>query len=201
MTHRFPPLFSPIVYRRLLAGVTLLGAVAAQAQWQWLDKGGRKVYSDRPPPADVLEKNILKRPGGLVAAALAAAPAASPTASASAATPDAVAGTPQAAAPAAPATAASAAGNLPKLSSVDKELEAKKKKATDAEAAKRKLEEERVAKAKADNCSLAKQAKATLDSGVRIASTNAKGEREVMDDAGRAAEVKRVQGVMKSDCS
>lgn len=195
MTHRFPALFSPILYRRLLAGMTLLGAVAAQAQWQWLDKGGRKVYSDRPPPAEVMEKNILKRPGGQVAAA----PAAAATATAAEGAPDAVAGTPQAAA--ATATAASAAGNLPKLSSVDKELEAKKKKATDAEAAKRKLEEERVAKAKTDNCALAKQAKATLDSGIRIASTNAKGEREVMDDAGRAAEVKRVQGVMKSDCS
>jgi hypothetical protein len=204
MTHRFPALFSSLNCRRLLAGIAMVGAVAAQAQWQWLDKGGRKVYSDRPPPADVMEKNILKRPGGQAAAASAVA-AAQAAAAAATTAPDAAAGIPQAVAPAAPATAASGAasavGNLPKLSSVDKELEAKKKKATDAEAAKRKLEEERVSKGKADNCALAKQAKATLDSGMRIASTNAKGEREVMDDAGRAAEVKRVQGVVKSDCS
>ena len=198
ITHRFPALFSPIRYRRLLAVIALLGAVSAQAQWQWLDKGGRKVYSDRPPPVDVLEKNILKRPGGQAVAALAAGVAAT-------AAPDA-AGNPQAvattaASPAASAASGTAAGNLPKLSAVDKELEEKKKKATDAEAAKRKVDQDRVAKAKADNCALAKQAKATLDSGVRIASSNAKGEREVMDDAGRAAEVKRVQGVMTSDCS
>jgi hypothetical protein len=32
------------------------------AQWQWIDKDGRKVYSDRSPPSDIQEKNILKRP-------------------------------------------------------------------------------------------------------------------------------------------
>jgi hypothetical protein len=40
----------------------LLGATA-QAQWQWLDKSGRKVYSDQPPPSDVPVKNILRQPG------------------------------------------------------------------------------------------------------------------------------------------
>lgn len=169
------------VLRHWVAGLALFGAVAAQAQWQWVEKDGRKVYSDRPPPSDVLEKNILKRPGGVKAAQSAA-----------------VAG----AADPAPATAASApAGNLPKLSTVDKELEEKKKKAADAETAKRKADEEHVAKAKSDNCSRAKQAKATLDSGVRIARTNAKGEREVMEDPARAEEAKRIQGVIASDCA
>lgn len=172
--------------RRLAAGLALFGAVAAQAQWQWIDKDGRKVFSDRPPTSDVLEKNILKRPGGQRAAAVAAAP-------------DAAAGTPQGAASSA-AGGSAAPGNVPKLSSVDKELEEKKKKTADAEAAKRKADEERVAKAKADNCARARQAKATIDSGVRIARTNDKGEREVMEDAARAAEAKRVQGVITSDC-
>ena len=166
--------------------LALFGAVAAQAQWQWIDKDGRNVFSDRPPTSDVLEKNILKRPGGQRAAAVAAAP-------------DAAAGPPQGAASSA-AGGSAAPGNVPKLSSVDKELEEKKKKTADAEAAKRKADEERVAKAKADNCARARQAKATIDSGVRIARTNDKGEREVMEDAARAAEAKRVQGVITSDC-
>ena len=153
--------------RRLVAGIALFGAVAAQAQWQWIEKDGRKVYSDRPPPADVLEKNILKRPGGVKAAQSAAVVGAAD---------------PALAAASAASAAAAPAGNVPKLSSVDKELEEKKKRTADAETAKRKAEEERVAKVKADNCSRAKQAKATLDSGVRIARTNAKGEREVMED-------------------
>ncbi len=177
--------------RCLVAALALLGAAAAQAQWQWIDKDGRKVFSDRSPPSDILEKNILKRPGGQRAAAVAA-----PS--------DAVAGAPSAAASAAAGSGAGGgalAGNVPKLSNVDKELEEKKKKTADAEVAKRKAEEERVAKARAENCTRAKQAKATIDSGVRIARTNDKGEREVMEDAARAAEAKRVQGVITSDCA
>jgi hypothetical protein len=83
---------------------------------------------------------------------------------------------------------------------VDKDLEEKKKQAADAEAAKRKAEEERVTKAKVENCARAKQGKATYDSGVRISRSNATGEREVLDDAARAAELKRIQSVIDSDC-
>jgi hypothetical protein len=57
-----------------------------------------------------------------------------------------------------------------------------------------------VAAAKADNCSQAKRYLTTLDSGVRIANTNAKGEREVMDDSKRAEEKKRAQGVAETSC-
>jgi hypothetical protein len=92
-----------------------------------------------------------------------------------------------------PAPAAKGAG-------VDKELEAKKKQAADAEAAKKKADEERITKAKIENCARAKQAKATFDSGVRVARTNAAGEREVMDDAARDAETKRIQSIIDRDC-
>ncbi|MBX9817281.1 MAG: DUF4124 domain-containing protein, partial [Burkholderiaceae bacterium] len=61
-------------------------------------------------------------------------------------------------------------------------------------------DEERVAKAKIENCARAKQAKATFDSGVRLSRTNAAGEREVMDDAARAAEAQRIQGIINTDC-
>ena len=60
--------------------------------------------------------------------------------------------------------------------------------------------EAKVAKAKADNCALARQSKATVDSGIRLARVNAKGEREIMDDNARAAEQKRIQDVINSDC-
>ena len=46
----------------------------------------------------------------------------------------------------------------------------------------------------------AKQAKATLDSGVRMGRVSPSGEREVLDDAARATEAKRIQGIMASDC-
>ena len=43
-------------------------------------------------------------------------------------------------------------------------------------------------------------AKATLESGMRMARVNDKGEREVLDDAQRAAELKRVNAIIASDC-
>ncbi|MFM6992363.1 MAG: DUF4124 domain-containing protein [Rhodoferax sp.] len=161
----------------MLAGVS----VVASAQWQWIDKDGHKVFSDRAPPADILDKNVIKRPSGRSVPAAAVAEAA------------ATGDVPAAAAPTAPANGA-------KTSGVDKELEEKKKQAADAETAKRKAEEERVTKAKIENCARAKQAKASFDSGVRISRTNAAGEREILDDAARAAEQKRIQGIIASDC-
>ncbi|MDD5336470.1 MAG: DUF4124 domain-containing protein [Rhodoferax sp.] len=53
------------------------------AHWQWLDKDGRKVFSDRAPPPEIPEKDILERPS------LALAPA-RPTSGASAPRPSGV---------------------------------------------------------------------------------------------------------------
>lgn len=166
-------------------------SLSAFAQWTWVDKDGRKIYSDTAPPAEVPEKNILKRPGGRVSAV---APAKAPLNA------DGAAADPAALAASAPASAAQNAASAPKLSSVDKELEKKKKEKEDAEVAKRKEEEQKVTKAKIENCARAKTAKTTLDSGVRIGVTNAKGEREIMDDSARMVEAKRVQGIIDSSC-
>ena len=167
--------------------VALTGlSFTALAEWQWLDKDGRKVFSDRAPPADILDKNILKRPGSYkppIAPVADGAPTAEGAASA------AVAGQP----------ALAVSGAKP-ASGLDKELEAKKKLAKDAEAAKRKADEERIAKAQIENCARAKQAKTTFESGVRIGRTNAAGEKEIMDDAARASELKRVQSIIDRDC-
>lgn len=166
-----------------LLTMALLGTcIAASAQWQWIDKDGRKVFSDRAPPVDVLDKNIVKRPPGRVPS--------TPAPEAAAANAEAAQATP----------APGAAANAPKVNGVDKDLEAKKKQAADADAAKRKADEERVTKAKIENCARAKQAKTTYDSGVRISRTTAAGEREILDDAARAEELKRIQGVIAADC-
>ncbi|AYQ29467.1 MULTISPECIES: DUF4124 domain-containing protein [unclassified Polaromonas] len=164
-----------------LAGVSF--TIPALAQWQWIDKDGRKVYSDRSPPADIQEKNILKRPAG---SRMVAAPVA-PEDSAAAPAPAGAAPKPN-------------AGTAPKLSGKDTQLEAKKKQADEEEAAKKKADEEKVAKARADNCERAKKAQANLQAGVRMAAVNAKGEREIMDDNAKAAETKRVQAIIDSDC-
>jgi hypothetical protein len=162
-----------------LLRATLIGLACALpalclAQWQWVDKDGRKVFSDRSPPADIPAKNIIKQPstgkGRPAAPAEAAAEAPTPAASA------------------------------PKVSGKDKELQEKKKLADAAEAEKKKAQEEEHAKMRADNCERAKRSKANFDSGVRISTTNAKGEREILDDAQRAAEAKRLEKIIASDC-
>lgn len=174
--------------RVLLTAVALAASFGAAAQYQWIDKDGRRVFSDVAPPADIPTKNILKQPRGSSASVVRSAPSA-PAAGDVAAAP-AAAG---AAAASAPAAAASGAG-------VDKALEEKKKQAEAAEAAKKKAEDQKVAAARAENCKRARSAKADLDSGVRIARTNAKGEREVIDDTQRAAEQRRIAGIIQSDC-
>ena len=159
----------------LLMGLLLACSSAAMAQWQWIDGTGRKVFSDTPPPASIPDKSILRKPGsGMTLPAPVAEPAAAP--------------------------ATTAAPAAPQIPARDNELEAKKKQAEQAEEAKKKAELERLAKARADNCERARKAKITMDSGVRLATTNAKGEREIMDDKAKAAETQRMEGIIKSDC-
>lgn len=156
-----------------IAFMAALGSTPVMAQWQWIDGTGSRVFSDTPPPAGTPDKNIVKRPG----IARASAPAPSPT-----------------------ATVAPQTDTAAKTPVKDNELESRKKQAEQAEQAKRKAEQERIAKIRADNCDRATRAKATLDSGIRIATTNAKGEREILDDKARADEGKRLDEVIRSDC-
>lgn len=157
--------------------LSLLTCASAAAQWQWVDDTGRRVFSDTPPPLSVPDKNILKRPPGQASksAPAADAPAASPAPVAK------------------PAT-------TPPPTGTDSQLEARKKEAEAAELAKKKAEDAQRAQARSENCERARRAKATLGSGMRIATVNAQGEREIMDDKARAAEEKRLDSIIRSDC-
>lgn len=156
---------------------------AALAQWQWIDKDGHKVFSDRAPPADISQKNITKQPGSK-----AASPAAS-AASREGALP-----------PAIRTSAPMQSSGAPKLAGRDVELETRKKQAADLEKAQKQAEAEKIAIVKADSCDRAKKGHASLLSGVRILVTNAKGEREFMDDNARLTETRRLQTIADSDC-
>ena len=160
--------------RIALVALLCSAPLVAAAQWQWIDKNGRKVFSDQAPPPDIAPDKIVKRPGGPRGAVV---PAAEPPATTAAAAP-------------------AAAASLRK----DKVLEEKKKQAEAAEAEKKKAEEAKVAAARADNCARARSSKASFDSGVRISRTNEKGEREILDDAQRAAEVKHLEAIIARDC-
>jgi len=175
-----------IAHLLVLGWVSLL-SLGAHAQWQWIDKDNKKVFSDQAPPPEVPDKNILRRPGA-PSARLNFSPA--PAAPASPEATDSAA--------AAPARAAASAAAKP--SGVDKELEEKTRKAEEAEKAKKAAEAQKVAQAKTENCQRARQAKATFDSGIRVARLNAQGEREIMDDKMRATEQQRLQSVIGADC-
>jgi len=97
---------------------------------------------------------------------------------------------------AAPASAPSAAA--PKM--IEPELEGKRRKAEQDEVAKHKAEEEKVAAGRAENCTRARNYMRSLDDGMRITRTNDKGEREFLDDKGRAAEAQRTRDIIASDC-
>ena len=166
-------------HHALLLALLCTLSSGAWAQWQWVDKEGRKVFSDRAPPIDIPDSSILKQPGGRSPA---------PTKPASSTEPS----TEGAAAPK-PAAKPTTAG-------IDKELQARKTQADAAEAAKKKAEEEQAAKGKAENCTRARSAKTSFDSGQLLRHTNAQGESVFMDEATRKAELQRLQKIIDTDC-
>ena len=162
----------------LLLVLALLGSLLggnAAAQWKWLDKAGVVQYSDLPPPTGTADKDVMQRPSTSQQRKAAAAAAAAASSGASAALPAAPKG-------------------------VEPELEAKRRKAEQEQAAKTKADDDKAATTRADNCTRAKAYARTLDEGMRISRSNAKGEREILDDSGRAEEVKRAKSVIASDC-
>jgi hypothetical protein len=162
----------------LALSVSGLMSTPAQAQWKWRDKNDRVQYSDLPPPSSVPESAILQRPQGASRRG----------------------GAPQFMAPAASAASSPALPASGPVRTADPELEAKRKKAEQDEAAKRKVEESKLAAAQAENCSRARAQLRMMESGMRVAQVNAKGEREIMDDKARADETKRARDMIASDC-
>ncbi len=157
----------------LMLAALFTSPTEAAAQWKWRDAQGQIQYSDRPPPPGVLDKDILGRPSGSARAAQAL--------------------------PTAPAPAASAAP-LPGLKASDPELEARKRKAEAEKDAAKKAADAEQAKTRAANCERARSYQRSLDSGMRIARTNASGEREILDDAARAQETSRNRDVLNNNC-
>jgi len=175
----------------LVAACTWLVALAAatlatpvEAQWRWRDASGRITASDRPPPKEIPEKDILSRPSTAQQRRALAPPADAASAAAPAASGAATPGL----------LAASAPGGL------QAEVEARRKRTEQEQAARAKAEEEKVAAQRAENCRRARGHVAALESGQRMARVNERGEREVLDDRARAEELRSARAVIASDC-
>lgn len=161
------------------AGLLLLALAASPAQagmqWKWRDASGAIQYSDRPPPPGTPDSAILTRP--------------TPS-SRQVRVVDAASGASGAAPSSAPAAAKTA----------DPELEARRKKSEEERVARQKAEDDKQAKVRADNCERARGYERSLKDGMRIARTNDKGEREILDDKARNEELQRTQETIQSNC-
>jgi hypothetical protein len=175
----------PSLLKHLLAAAWVTCALAAMAQsngtsWQWRGADGSINVSDRPPPREVPDKDILKRPG-----------------------PDAARKPAQAAAAqggVVPGAAAASAPTTAPPTALEREVQARKRAAEQDKQNKAKAEDDKLAAQRASNCRAAKSQVASLESGMRIARTNEKGEREILDDQARSNELRRAREVLSSDC-
>ena len=164
-------LINPTLSAALLLSL-LATSLPIRAQYQWKDSRGQVHASDLPPPRDIPDKDVLRRPAPGQKAA--AAPVASPGAPASAA-------------------------QLVKPP-VDPELEARRKRAEEDTRQRARADEDRLAAQRAENCQRARQQLAMVDSGQRLLRYNQRGEPVVIDDAGRADDAQAARRVMASDC-
>lgn len=166
-----------------------LYSALCMAQWQWIDLTGRRIFSDRAPGPEIPAKNILRALGDRGGKAGGTDASLSPRV----AEPGKSADMGGIAAAALPATVVAP----PR---VDAELEARKKRLTEADTAQREADERRIAQAKIENCRTARQSKAQLDAGGRVRRLTTQGEPEVMSDADRARAAQHAADVIESDC-
>jgi hypothetical protein len=157
----------------VLAGALLAMATLAHAQYVWTDEKGLKVFSDRPPPPSVPLKHILKAPGLDQAQALAAQGPGG-----AAAAPDQAKGPPSVA---------------------EQEAAYRKRKAEDAAKEQKAAADTRRRNDMTSNCDSMRKDQAMLQSGTRIATATADGERSYMSDDERSAKLDKIrQGL--ADC-
>ena len=171
----------PIIAATVLLLATSVAGTPAHGQgtrYKWRDAQGRIQYSDRPPPAGTADKDILARPPGAQQSRV-------------------IQVLPVGQAPSAPAQPAAPAAST----AVERMQAQERDKQTRESEAKLKAEEARNKQIRADNCKSAREQMASLRSGMRVARINDKGEREVLDDAQRNAQIQRTQEAINSNCN
>jgi len=163
---------SIVLVPAFLAVMSALAQTDVPSTWKWRDATGQINVSDLPPPLSVPAKDILERPSVEQRKA--------PT----------------------PPTKAAEVPTLHSLSTprTDPELEVRRKRALDEQTAQQREQQKQADAVRAENCRRAQAAQALLSDGQRVSRANAQGEREVLDDAARAAELQRIRAVIASDC-
>lgn len=160
-----------------LAAFTL--AVAAWAQYVWLDEKGVKQFSDMPPPASISKNRILKEPRNVSQSASEALPGTS----------DGGAQNP------APTTATAVKTNIP-MTTAEKNADFQKRRREQAETEKKAAEQAKLAADKSKNCERARAYNRALESGERIAHTDKSGERAFLSDEQRDKEIRETKRML-----
>jgi hypothetical protein len=164
--------------------VCLLGLVAASpacAQFKWRDADGRITYSDQPPPPSVPDAAILKAPQSALqrpGPAVSAAPRSE-------------------GAPGPPGTNPE---RVSTLTAADREFEFRKRRIERAEAEKKAAESQARAQRAATACEESRVEVRTLESGMRVASVDSRGERVVADDSDRARRLESARRAVQEFC-
>ena len=169
------------------AAAALACSLPAAAQWAWRDATGKMVYSDQPPPKSVAPKDIVRQPAAVPA------PTGRPRQPAYM--------SPDAAAEQKPQPTAAAAPAPPRApTAAEREIESRRRQQQLAEAEKKAADEEAQRAQAADNCERLRAYQRALEGGHRIARVNAAGEKEILGDAQRAAEVERTRAQIEQNC-
>jgi hypothetical protein len=158
-----------------------LAAADATAQYKWRDANGRTVYSDLPPPVSAAPSVVLDAPARQASAVA--------TVGSGGSADQAVAKD-----KAAPVTRAAP------LTPADRELESRKRAAEKTAAERKTAATADRDREMAEQCAQARSNLEAVDSGMRLAQINSKGEREILDDAQRAARADQARNVMKAAC-
>jgi hypothetical protein len=145
--------------------LALVPAPDAHAQFQWRDANGRMVYSDLPPPVSVPPRSVLNAPAGQAPAGMSG-------------------GSGETAA-AGPASAVAPAPGARPPSAADRELQYQKRRLERAESERKAAEAATQARRVSAACEDSRNEIRTMESGMRMASVNERGEREVVTEAER----------------
>ena len=164
--------------RFLSFAVLLAVALPAAAQWAWRDQNGRLVYSDPAPPPTIKPAQIVRQPGGASMPAPASAPGPAPTGD----------------------TKGDAARGGPKTLA-EQEIEFRKRQKERADAEAKAQKEDALLAQKASECERQRGYLRSLEDGNRMFTTTTQGEREVMEDARRDSEIKRVRESLIKNCA
>ena len=154
-----------------IVAAAVSGAAIGAQTYKWTDAQGKVHYSDQPPPAEVKEPITVKTPRQ----SSAATPTATPTGK-----------------DAAPAKA---------KTYVEQEADFKKRQVETAEREAAEKKKAAEAAEKKQTCMQARSQLKGMQSGGRITQTNAKGEREYMNDAQVGQEIERLKKLEASACT